>query len=112
MTAIVNSKVITSTEPIFLPDTMIYAAQKTSKKTIPEPKTCVMRFDLTLGHALPTVFGLSALISPLSSDSLPCSGSAKLPSLIAIFVIFYFSEHYPLLGRVYGFPRSCGRTRF
>jgi len=111
MTAIVNSKVITSTLSIFLLDTTIYAAQKISHKTIPEPKSCMIRLDLTLDHAQSAVFGFSALISPLSSDSLPYSGSVKFPSLISILVIFYaFQRAICCLSARMIFMRRFGRA--
>ena len=111
MTAIVNSKVNTSTLSIFLLDTTMYAAQKISPKTIPEPKSCMIRLDLTLDNTQSAVFGLSALISPLSSDSLPYSGSAKFPSLIFILVIFHaFQRAICCLSTRMIFTRSFGRA--
>src|SRR5674536_401544 len=50
MVAIVNSKAITSTLSISLLDTTIYVAQKASTKTIPEPKSCLIRLARALSH--------------------------------------------------------------
>src|SRR5665647_3265990 len=92
MVAIVNSKAITSTLSISLLDTTIYVAQKASTKTIPEPKSCLIRLARALSHEPSALSDLSALISSLSSDTLPYSGFAKFPSLIPILVIFAVFE--------------------